>query len=616
MKKRKILALLLCAAMLLTLLAACGSSSSSSDTTETEEEEEEEVEEEESAEEETEEEEAEEEAAEEEAAEEATEEAAEEEVAEEEEAAEEEAADGEMTAEEQIEAVQALVVENPYSFPLTEDDVTFTLWSDLIPPLFNYMPNGMADNLVYTAMEELTGVHMEVTSVAMDNASTQVSLIVTSGDYPDIWYGFTSYYTNSIDEAIEEELIINLADYKDYFPTFFSIVDQFDIYSKNAYTDEGNVSVLNGLWTSPSIDSGLTIRGDWLDELGLDVPTTLDEFHDVLTIFHDTYGATYFMTEVSSDPANSFAQCFGVNGYAQDTSGYAYYIAEDGETVVFTPLLDGFYDYLDTMHQWYEEGLIYSDFVSATDNVPDTSILLNDEIGITYYTVSNYTTLMSSVDEDSSFYLQAVDVPVDYYTGEAVHLGRTVDYCSSKGYSLSTNIEPGSEEFEIVCAWLDYMYTDEGSQLCNYGVEGTTYTIDENGEIEWTDLMLDNPSGLAYSWCLNCYTFGAGSFRIDSTRTMEYYGDDEMSLMDVWNNSSNDAADVLPSAISLTADESYTYSAIFNDIGTHVQTNILSFITGTRSLDEYDDFIAEIEDMGIDECTAILQDALDRYNAR
>lgn len=528
------------------------------------------------------------------------------------------AAEAEAAAEQetQIAEIQDLVIENPYTFPLTDSDITLTMWCDLIPPLFNHMPNGMADNLVYQTLQERTGVNLDITSTAITSASDQVSLIIASGDYPDIWSGFATYYTNGMEEAVEEELIYNLADYKENFPSFFSIIDNYDTYGKNAYTDSGIAAVLNGIWTAPKVDVGLTIRKDWFEALDMEVPTTLDDFHELLTIFKEQYGATYFMNQNSSDPVNSFAQCFGVIGNANDSSTYAYYMAKDGVQVAFSPLEEGFRDYLETMQTWYKEGLIYSDFTSAVDNIPDSSLLFDGEIGVTYYTVANYTTLMEQAPDGDTFDLMPVDVPVQVETGEPVHLGRQVEYTSAKGFSLSTNLDDDSEEFLAACQMLDYLYTDEGSELCNYGVEGETFTYGENGEHVWTDLMLNNPNGLAYSWCLNCYTLGAGSFRIDSTRTMNNYGENELNMVDVWNNTENDTADCLTSNLSLTSEEAATYSAIFSDIRTYVQQSILEFITGTRDISEYDQFVAEIEGMDIASCTQILQDALDRYNMR
>lgn len=521
-----------------------------------------------------------------------------------------------MTEAEQVAAVQELVIENPHELPLTDTGITLSLWCDMIPPLFNYMPNGMQDNQVYAAMEERTGVHMEVTSAAITSAADQASLLIASGDYPDIWYGMSQYYADGIDQAVEAEIVVDLAEYKEYFPSFFTIIDGFDLYAKDAYTDEGRVGVLNGIWTNPTVDTGLTLRKDWMQELGLDTPKTLDEFHDVLTQFHDAYGATYYMAQNSGDPVNSLSQCYGVISNAQSNAAYAYYMAKDGETILFSPTQPAFRDYLETISAWYNEGLIYSDFISASDNMPSTDLLLNGQIGMTYFSVAQYTTLMGTADADSPFDLMAVDVPVLDASSEPLHLGIRTSYTSTKGYSLSPNYAEGSEEFAAACAWLDYLYTDEGSELCNFGVENVTFTYGENGEHVWTDLMLNNPEGLAYSWCLNCYCFGAGSFRIDSSRTMNNYGEGELALMDVWNNSENDATDTMPMALTLSAEESEAYSAAFSDIRTYVQQNIVSFITGNRSLEEYDQFVSDIEDMGIASCTQILQDALDRYNAR
>ena len=524
---------------------------------------------------------------------------------------------GEMTQAEQLESMQNLVIENPYTFPLVDTDTTVTMWCDLIPPLFNAMPNGMSDNMVLQELQKRTGITLDITSTAITGAADAVSLQVASGDYPEIWSGFGSYYTGGISEAIEQEIILDLAEYKENFSSYFEILDNYPIYGKNAYTDDGNVGVLNGIWTNPVVDVGLAVRQDYLDELGLDVPTTLDDFYEALTAMKDKYGAYYYMNQDSSDPVNSFAQCFGVVGNAGSSSTYAYYMAKNGEEVVFSPLEDGFKDYLETMAKWYSEGLIYTDFLSAPDAVPGSDLLLSGDIGVTYYNAASYTTLMGQVEAGSSFKLTPVEPPVNVETGEPGHLGRLVDYVSPKGYSLSTALEPGSETFDAVCSMLDYLYTNEGSELMNYGMEDVTFTYDADGNHVWTDLMVNNPDGLAYSWCISRYTFGAGSFRIDSSRTLANYGDEEMHLIEVWNNGECDTRDVLPSSgLSLTSDEAAAYSAGFSDIRTHAQQNILAFITGTRSIDEYDTFVEELESMNVDECTQILQDALDRYNQR
>ena len=61
------------------------------------------------------------------------------------------------------------------SMPLTEDEVSFTLWHDFVPLLSDWT-QGMQDNLSYATMEEISGVHMEFTNVSKDSAATAVSL--------------------------------------------------------------------------------------------------------------------------------------------------------------------------------------------------------------------------------------------------------------------------------------------------------------------------------------------------------------------------------------------------------------------------------------------------------
>ena len=70
--------------------------------------------------------------------------------------------------------------------------------------------------------------------------------------------------------------------------------------------------------------------------------------------------------------------------------------------------------------------------------------------------------------------------------------------------------------------------------------------------------------------------------------------------------------------LSLTQDESETYSSTFSDIETYVSEMTVKFIIGQEELSEesYAAYCRNIEAMRIDECTEILQAAYERYLAR
>ncbi len=68
--------------------------------------------------------------------------------------------------------------------------------------------------------------------------------------------------------------------------------------------------------------------------------------------------------------------------------------------------------------------------------------------------------------------------------------------------------------------------------------------------------------------------------------------------------------------MTMTEDETVKYNNLYTSIKTLVQENTVKFITNAKSMDEYDAFVQELYNYGIEECIGYKQAALDRYNAR
>lgn len=496
------------------------------------------------------------------------------------------------------------------SMPLTEDEVTFTLWHDFVPLLADYM-EGMQDNLAYATMEEISGVHMEFTNVSKDSAAQAVALLVASGDYPNIWNGFAGYYGQGIDTAIESDIIYDLAQYKELMPNYFSIVDGDQQYSKETYTDEGAMGLaycLNSKWV---VESGLVVRQDWLDALNLEAPVTYDDFTSVLTAMHDAYGAYVWTSYLGDDITKSFSSGFGVTAFNLGSDTYFEQI--DGE-VRFSPLEPGYLDYVTLMNQWFNAGILYPDFVSGTGTTTcDPSLMGNGTISMVSCP-AGFIEQFYAVASDENFELAAVARPVQK-EGDVVHQGSAAQMTSTNGFSIATSISDTDENFDILLKWLDYWYTEDGSNLANYGVEGESYTV-ENGEVQFTELMTNNPDGLAFNLCMNRYVLFVGSFVNDNMRTAINYNEKQAECVEFWTNNTGDGAYVYPKAVSLTAEETDAFSSAYNDIATYVESQTLGFITGSVPLSEYDSFCDTIRSMGIDDLIDIYQTVLDRYNAR
>lgn len=497
------------------------------------------------------------------------------------------------------------------SMPLTEDEVSFTLWHDFVPLLSDYM-EGMQDNLSYATMEEISGVHMEFTNVSKDSAATAVSLLVASGDYPNIWNGFAGYYGQGIDTAIDAEIIYDLAQYKDLMPNYFSIVDGNEQYAKETYTDDGAMGLAYCLNSKQVIESGLVMRQDWLEELGMEAPVTYEDFEEVLKAMHDAYGGTLWLSYLGDDITKSFSAGFGITAF--NLGSETYFQQVDGQ-VQFCPLEEGYLEYVTLMNQWYQDGLLYPDFVSGTSTTTcDPSLMANGTISMVSCP-AGFIEQFYAVAGDENFELVASARPVKQ-EGDVIHQGSTVAMTSTNGFSIATSISDDDPNFEILLKWLDYWYTQEGSDLANYGVEGVSYNRNEDGTVEFTELMTNNPDGLAFNLCMNRYVLFVGSFVNDNTRTAVNYNDKQAESVEIWTERAGDGAYVYPVAISMTAEESEEFSSAYSDIATYVESQTLGFITGSVPLSEYDSFCDTIESMGIDDLTEIYQNCLDRYNAR
>lgn len=497
------------------------------------------------------------------------------------------------------------------SMPLTEDEVSFTLWHDFVPLLSDYM-EGMQDNLSYATMEEISGVHMEFTNVSKDSAATAVSLLVASGDYPNIWNGFAGYYGQGIDTAIDAEIIYDLAQYKDLMPNYFSIVDGNEQYAKETYTDDGAMGLAYCLNSKQVIESGLVMRQDWLEKLGMEAPVTYEDFEEVLKAMHDAYGGTLWLSYLGDDITKSFSAGFGITAF--NLGSETYFQQVDGQ-VQFCPLEEGYLEYVTLMNQWYQDGLLYPDFVSGTSTTTcDPSLMANGTISMVSCP-AGFIEQFYAVAGDENFELVASARPVKQ-EGDVIHQGSTVAMTSTNGFSIATSISDDDPNFEILLKWLDYWYTQEGSDLANYGVEGVSYNRNEDGTVEFTELMTNNPDGLAFNLCMNRYVLFVGSFVNDNTRTAVNYNDKQAESVEIWTESAGDGAYVYPMAISMTAEESEEFSSAYSDIATYVESQTLGFITGSVPLSEYDSFCDTIESMGIDDLTEIYQNCLDRYNAR
>ncbi len=503
-------------------------------------------------------------------------------------------------------------------FPL-EETKTFTYWFSY-PPMFEGFADGPMDYLMYTESQERLNVQIEWKAYTILNASEQFMLMIASNDFADAMQNFNGLYSGGIDDAIENEIIIDLTDLlAEYAPDYEAQRTSSVLREQSSLTSSGKQGVMFGFSSVEGRVSamGPTIRQDWLDDLGLDVPVTVDDYYTVLTAFKNEKGATaaYGLPADGTNAPGGLAAAYGIVIPINNSDNGYYQV--DGE-IRFGPIQDGFKQFVTTLNKWYSEGLISPDFLADTDSklsgIPSDEFIVNGNCGIFTANSKNFTNYEEMIT-NADAHLEGIE-PVRLNADDVIHLGMEQDLSmANMGISVSTQ----AQDPELIIRYFNYFFTDEGDILANYGVEGLTFEYNEDGVPIYTDLVVNNPDGMSLdvAMCL----FGGGStsgpYVIDNTK-YEYIFTEQQNLAGQRWAANKDGAYDLPNSLAtlLTADESEEFYTYYNEILTVYNENVLKFIVGDKSIDEFDDYVSQLQSLGIDRCTEIVQTAYDRYMAQ
>lgn len=486
--------------------------------------------------------------------------------------------------------------------PLTEDGDTMSYWFMLQPFMMGYNNYAPEDFTYFKEMEARTGVHLELIPVSMFSVTEQFSLMVTSGDYADMIESATTYYSGGGSKALEDGFIADMSEYLNLMPNYVAWLDSDPSYRRDITTPDGGIPYAAG-FTEVEKNVGPQLRGDWLDALGLDVPVTYDDYHDVLLAFKDSYGAGIWLDSYGAQRNNVLSAGYNVHSNNSDPSVKPFRII-DGQ-VEYSPYTEDYRGFMEMLHQWWSEGLIYEDFLSQQSvSTPDNSLVLNGVVGV--WATDNNT--MVTYDELST----EIDVrpaPLPRQEeGQPLHLYAQSGKCGD-GVSISTTCA----DPELCARWLDYHYTYEGALLCGYGIEGEGLTFDENGQPMYTDLVLNNPDMITVA-CSLIYSKYGGAGVIDAYRYTPGYTEKQKNATALWLENL-DTEYEYPGAVQFSVEESEEYSTIMSDLETYATQTTLQFISGELSIeDSWDEFEKNLEDLGVERIVEICQIAYDRYN--
>ncbi len=482
-------------------------------------------------------------------------------------------------------------------YPMSGDK-KLTYWVGV--SVSNYNDNN-AKLPMWQELMKRTGITIEFQHPAVGQEQENFNLMLASGEYPDI---IESKYAEPA-AMMEDEIIIDLTDVlPQYAPNLYNYLKANPDIDRQVKNDDGQYLLFPFIRPDPvlQISSGPIVRKDWLDELGLGMPETIDEWTAMLTAFRDQKGAEVPLAFDSSGNLDRLM-------YAWETVND--FVNENG-TVEYGYLRPGYKDFLIQMNQWFKDGLLDNNYPTSTRDILNTNILTG-KTGATYGSGGSYlgVWLSSKPSEPATYDLCGLKYPV-LKKGDVNYHGGNVqfEFSNSNGWAM---ISTQCKDVEAAARFLDYGYSEDGHILYNFGIENESYTI-QNGEYTYTDAMFNDPDGKSVSDTLGYYVraTGSGPFIQDPGYIMQYYQTQQQKdALALWADQQQKSTKM--PAIVHTTDEATEFTNIMNDIKTYIKEEQVKFIMGTRSMDTFDDFINQIKSMKIDRAIEIKQGALDRF---
>lgn len=499
---------------------------------------------------------------------------------------------------------------------VVESITSFTYWLPMATDINAYYVD-YNDHPATILLEEESGLEVEYISPPIGQEDTQFNLLLASPDeLPDlIKYDIDAYYKGGVSAAIEDGVIIDATELiEEYAPNFMAYVNSSEEMQKGAYSDEGVLIKFGAIIADDGMSgvafSGPVVDQTELDKAGLDIPVTIADWEEMLAAFKEqgveypfSFGANNTLAQNSLYDA--FASAYGVAAGPR-------FINVDGE-IKFSPLEDGYKEWIELFNKWYENGWLDPDFLGKSLNSEIKDDLNLGKIGSTV-THANTMTTASTLSEQAG--VEIVDAqPAPYPVvneGDQIHLRHNTESYNSTPVYITTNAE---DPISII-KWMDYFYSEEGIVATNWGMMGIegyedTYYVDDDGLKQRTEILTGDKTDDGPIYYLNRFTT---VWEWDFQLRMYHPQEIKEVSREVWGEA--DTAYNLPATLSLTAEESEAYGKIQQDLDTYVIEMTSKFILGKEPMENYDEFIETIKEMNAEEAIAIYQAALDRYNER
>lgn len=467
---------------------------------------------------------------------------------------------------------------------------------------------------ILTHLREDNNVEFDVQSIPLADWQQKRSLLISSGEAADL---IPSTYTADVQNLTSGGALLKVSDYLEYMPNFSDKIDKWGLQEDLDRTRDadGDFYVLPGLLEQPKPDYTIAIRADWWEEAGLEDPQSWDEFAEQLEIIaeqHPELSYPYTERWTINGPMEATMQAASGNFGTEAGWGFGDGVTWNGSEFEYTGAQEGYKELVSYFRGLVEDGLLDPEGLTQDDDSAKAKFATGKVAAI------------SSNSQEITLYRQGLveagndDAVVRNIVVPGGPAGSLMDSGTGGQFESGIAISAAAAEkpyFLALLQYVDWLYfSDEGLEFAKWGVEGETFTRDGDTRtlmdgIDWNGT---NPNAGENAKQLHAeFGFYNGVWSLahgSTTDLLQSMLDDEVIDFQNAMVEQKEVADAGP-GIALDAMQREEVAIAQTNLQDVVMTATAQFIRGDRSLAEWDDYVAQLEEAGMDRYVEVMNEA-------
>ncbi|MEP5758821.1 MAG: extracellular solute-binding protein [Litoreibacter sp.] len=453
----------------------------------------------------------------------------------------------------------------------------------------------------------LTGISLNnVTAGNTTDSNEAFNLMIAAGDLPDIVGG--ARLKDNVNKFGPEGAFLPLDDLiKEHAPHIYAQMQARPEVFNSARAGDGQLYFIPYL-TDGKYGRAYFIREDWLAKVGMETPESVDDLYEVLKAFRNNDpNGNGEKDEVPAFFRNWEEVLRLVTLWDGRTSGsdtYHDFHIVDGE-VRHGYAGEGYRDGIKNIAKWYAEGLIDPEVFTRGSSAREY-LLSNDLGGFThdwFASTASYNDSVGASGKVDGFSLQAM-LPPASVSGRRIEEHRRIPI-KPEGWAISYSNEHVVETMK----YMDFWWTEEGRRLANFGIEGEQYNL-VDGKPVFTEAFLgsDQP--------VNSQLNAIGAqvrrgFWQDYNYEIQWTNEHALKGIALY-----DSGDYLIDqflGVAFNEEEQAVYDKHWVSARTYMLEKQQAWVLGAADVEaEWDDYIAQLDNLGFNEVIEAMQSAYTR----